>query len=135
MVYKKHIALEKANLSLIEEGLVLLQFKDKIDFEVNDAIEVDESIISLVEGKPFVILIDSRDIRSNMSHEAREFFATDKKIINIRKAQAIVVNNLPSRLIAKFYMTFHKPANPIKIFSDYLQAEDWIKERKMEWCQ
>ena len=135
MVYKNHIELEKSQLTLIEEGLVLLRFKDKVDFEVNDAIAVDETIINLVVGKPFVILIDARDISSNMSHEAREFFANDKKIIGIRKAQAIVVNNLPSRLIAKFYMTFHKPANPIKIFSDYQQAEIWVRAQKMIWYQ
>ncbi|PJA07078.1 MAG: hypothetical protein COX70_08215 [Flavobacteriales bacterium CG_4_10_14_0_2_um_filter_32_8] len=135
MVYKKYIELEKAHLYLIEEGFTMLQFKDQVDFELEDAIEVDDKTIEFVEGKSFVTLVDARNIRSNMSHEAREFFATDKKIVAIRKAQAIVVNNLPSRLIAKFYMTFHKPTNPIKIFSDYLQAEDWIRERKMELNQ
>jgi len=109
LVYKKYIELEKAHLYLIEEGFTMLQFKDQVDFELEDAIEVDDKTIGFVEGKSFVTLVDARNIRSNMSHEAREFFATDKKIVAIRKAQAIVVNNLPSRLIAKFYMTFHKP--------------------------
>ncbi len=133
MVYKKYIELEKAHLYLIEEGFTLLQFKDQVDFEIEDAIEVDDKTYEFVEGKSFVTLVDARNIRSNMSHEAREFFATDKKIVAIRKAQAIVVNNLHSRLIANFYMTFHKPANPIKIFNDYDKAENWIRERKMEW--
>ena len=135
MVYKKHIEIEKADLYLIDEGLTLLKFKDKVDFELEDAIEVDEILINLVEGKPFVILIDARNIRSSMSHEARDFFANDKNIIDIRKAQAIVVNNLHSRLIAKFYMTFNKPPNPIKIFNDYKKAEVWIKEKKIECCK
>lgn len=133
MVYKKYIELEKAYLFLIEEGFTILRFKDQVDFEIEDAIEVDDKTYEFVEGKSFVTLVDARNIRSNISHEAREFFATDKKIVAIRKAQAIVVNNLHSRLIANFYMTFHKPTNPIKIFSDYDKAENWVRKRKMEW--
>ncbi len=133
MVYKKYIELDKAHLYLLDKGFTLLIFKDKVDFELEDAIEVDDITLDFVDGKPFVTLVDARNISSNMSHEAREYFANDKRIIDIRKAQAIVVNNLHSRLIANFYMTFYKPANPIKIFSDYDKAKKWIWERREKW--
>jgi hypothetical protein len=134
LLYKKYIELEKAHLYLINEGLILLQFKDKVDFELDNAIEVLEHIYDFVEGKPFVLIADARDIRSNMSHEARQKFATDKKISTIRKAQALVVNNLHSRLIANFYLNFHKPTDPLKVFNDYNKALDWIKEKRAELC-
>jgi hypothetical protein len=132
LVYKKYKELKKAHLYLVDEGYILLQFKDKVDFELEDAKEVLEIIFDFVEGKSFVLLADARDIRSNMSHEARKHFANNKKITAIRKGQAIVVNSLHSRLIANFYMNFHKPSNSIKIFNDYNKAENWIMVKRKE---
>ncbi len=133
MVYKKYIELSTSHLYLIEEGFTLLIAKDKVDLELEDAIEIDDISYDFVEGKPFVTLVDVRNIRSNMSHEAREHFATNKKITDIRKAQAIVVNNLHTKLLANFYMKFHKPTNPVKIFSDYDKAEKWVRAIRSEW--
>ena len=132
MNYKKYIELEKAHLYLIEEGYILLRFKDKVEFKLEDAKEVIDLIFDFVEGKPFVILSDARDIRSNMTNEARKHFADDKKIVAIRKAQAIVVNNLHTKIIANFYMKFDKPANDIEIFKDYIKAEKWINKKRVE---
>ena len=107
--------------------------KDKIDLGIEDAKEVDEVSYEMVKGKPFVTLIDVRDVRSNMTHEAREYFATNKKITDIRKAQAIVVNSLHTKILAEFYIKFNKPTNPVKIFRDYNEAEEWLREIRSEW--
>jgi hypothetical protein len=128
LVYEKHIELSKADLYLIDEGYTLLSFKDSVNFELKDAIEVDDITFELVKGCPFVTLVDARNIRSNISHEAREYFAKNEKITKIRKGQSIIVNSLHTKLLANFYMKFHKPENPVKIFNDYDKAEKWIKE-------
>lgn len=133
MVYKKHIELEKVHLYLIEKGFTLLVAKDKVDIELEDAVEIDDISYDLVEGKPFVTLVDVRNTRSSMSHAAREHFATNKKITAIRKAQSIVVNSLHTKILANFYMKFHKPSNPVKIFSDYEKAEIWVRKIRSEW--
>ena len=111
----------------------MLKVKDKIDFDLQDAIEVDDLTYELVNGNPFVTVVDGRNVRSNMSHEARKHFATNKKITEIRKAQAIVVNSLHTKLIANFYMNFHKPSNPVKIFNDFDKAEKWAMEIRSQW--
>jgi hypothetical protein len=133
LVYNKSIELEKCFLHLLEDGYTILRAKDKVEFDLDDAIEVDDITFDFVEGKPFVTLVDARNIRSSMSHEARNHFATNKKITDIRKAQAIVVNNLHTKLIANFYMNFHRPANPIKIFNDYDKADKWVRKIRSEW--
>lgn len=111
----------------------MLKFKNNIDFELEDAIEVDDLTYNLVKGNPFVTLVDARDIRSNISHESRKYFATNKKITIIRKAQSIVVNSLHNKLIANFYMNFHRPINPVKVFTDIQQAEIWVREIRKKW--
>ncbi|MCB0402856.1 MAG: hypothetical protein KDD41_12285 [Flavobacteriales bacterium] len=128
MVYEKHIELQKAHLYLVEEGFTMLKAKDNVDFELEDAVEVDELTYQLVNGNPFVTIVDGRNVRSNMSHEARQYFASNKKITDIRKAQSIVVNNLHTKLLANFYMNFYKPSNPIKIFRDFEEAEKWVRK-------
>lgn len=133
MTYEKHIELEKAHLYLIEEGYTLLRAKNNVDFELEDAMEIDVLTFDLVEGKPFVTLVDGRNVRSNMSHEARQHFATNKKITSIRKAQAIVVNNLHTKLLANFYMNFYKPENPVKVFKDFEEAEKWVRKLRAEY--
>jgi len=121
------------HLYLIEEGFTLLTSKNNVSIELEDAIEIDNISYDLVEGKHFVTLADFRNIRSTINHEAREHFATNKKITDIRKGQAIVVNSLHTKLLANFYMKFHKPENPVKIFSDYDKAEKWIREIRNRW--
>ncbi|MBL4592320.1 MAG: STAS/SEC14 domain-containing protein [Flavobacteriales bacterium] len=129
MSYQKSIELPKAFLHLKDEGFVLLTFKDNVVIEVEDAKEIDKTVIDeLIYNQPFVVLIDARDITSSLTHEARDFFTNDELILKIRKAQAIVVNNLHTKLIANFYMKFHKPINPVKVFSDYDKAENWLKK-------
>ena len=133
MVYKKHIEFKKAHLYLLDEGLTSIVFKDNVNFELEDAIELDNYTYEWVENKPFVVIVDARNIRSNISHKARDHFAKNEKISKIRKGQAIVVNSLHIKLLANFYMNFHKPDDPIKIFTDYNRAYKWILEIRSEW--
>lgn len=132
--YQETIELSKVFLHLLEEGFIVLQFKDKIILELEDAQEIDQIIYhQFVFGKPFVALVDGRDVESSITHEARDFFSKDELVMDIRKAHAIVVNSLPTRLLANFYMKFHKPINPIKVFSDYAIAYQWIKPIRDQW--
>ena len=133
MVYKKYLELKKAQLYLIERGFTSIVFKDNVHFELEDAIELENHTYDWVEGSPFVALVDARNIQSNISHKAREYFAKNKKITQIRKGQAIVVNSLHIKLLANFYMNFHKPSDPIKIFTDYKKAYEWVKAIRDEW--
>lgn len=134
MNYIKTIELTKVFIHLQEKGLVILKFKDNIVLEKEDAKEVDQVIFDkLVKGKPFVVIVDARDVNSSISHEAREFFSKDELVLEIRKAHALVVNNLHTKILANFYIKFHKPINPIKIFSDFDEAYDWVKEINNNW--
>jgi len=128
LVYKKSIELPKANLHLIEESLVLLEFKNNVIIEAEDAKEIDQEIYyNLIDGKNFVVLTDARNIDSSITHEARFFFSEDKLVLAIRKAQALVVNDIHTKLLANFYMNFYKSKDPVKVFNDYHRAFVWLK--------
>ena len=134
MNYQKSIELSKTFLHLLEEGLVIVNPKDDIVLEIEDVQEVDQLIYDqLVLGKPFVVIIDARDINSSVSREARDFLSKNELVLPIRKAQAIIVNSLHTKLLANFYMKFNKPINPIKVFSNFDDAYQWVKPIRDQW--
>lgn len=119
------IELDKGFIELLQGNLVLLKFKENRFFELRDAIEANKAIYSIVKGKPFLSLIDAR-VYGSISAGAREFFAKDTLTKEIKIAEAIVINTIPARLYAKFYIRFSKAAYPIKIFSDIHDAKLWL---------
>jgi len=122
----ERIELEKAFIELLDGNVALLKFKEDVVFELRDAIETNKAIYSMVKGKPFLSLIDAR-IYGSISTDARDFFAKDLLTKDIRIAEAIVINNLPTRLFAKFYIRISRPTNPVKIFSDIEDARLWLE--------
>lgn len=120
------IELEKGFIELLEGNIVLLKFKEDVAFELRDAIEANKTIYSMVKGKSFLSLVDAR-VYGSISGDAREFFGKDALTKEIKIAEAIVIDNLSSRLLAKFYIRSSRSANPVKIFSDINTAELWLK--------
>ena len=85
-------------------------------------------ILDLCQGKEFPFIIDFLDISARIDDDARRFFANDGPHIHLRKAQAIVVNNIQNKLLVNFYIKHHKPKNPSKVFDNLEDALDWIKQ-------
>ena len=61
-----------------------------------------------------------------MDHESRKYFAEHKKYNKLNIAQAIVVNNMPIRLLASAYYKLYTHENPVKVFSDIESAKTWL---------
>ena len=122
----KKIELEKSFIEILNGNIVQLKFKNDVAFDLRDAIETNKAIYSLIKGKPFLSLVDAR-VYGSISADARDFFAKDFLTKDIRIAEAIVINNLPTRLFAKFYIKVSRPANVVKIFSDIEDAKLWLR--------
>lgn len=45
---------------------------------------------------------------------------------------AAVSQSLPYRMIVNFYLNFYKPAKPVRFFSNYEKAVDWLLEEEKE---
>jgi hypothetical protein len=61
-----------------------------------------------------------------MDHGARKYIAEHKAYNDLNIAQAIVVNNMPIRLLASAYYKFYPHINPVKIFSNITEARRWL---------
>lgn len=71
------------------------------------------------------VLIDMSAAES-ISAEAREF-AAGKDIGNVYDALAIVAGSPATKLVANFFIRFHKPPRPTRIFNKTEDAVNWLK--------
>ena len=115
-----------ATMSFDKKNLITTKFKNGVDLDLKEIeLLVDWSLES-VNNNFFYLLVDARDILSSMDHESRKYFAEHKKYNELNIAQAIVVNNMPTRLLAMAYYKLYKHKNPIKIFKDIDTAKEWL---------
>lgn len=122
----KVIELDKAIVEKLDNNIIQLTFKDGVEFELADAFQVDKAFESLSESKPYLSLVDASNVFGSISKEARDHFAKPNEINSRRIAEALVANNIALQLIARFYINFHKPNNPVKVFTDINKAKEWL---------
>jgi|GEM_PF-2693190 len=115
-----------ATITFDKQHLFVVKFKDNVDVNIAEAKELVKVSLEMVGETPFYLLVDARDIYSSMDHEARKYISEHKEYNRLNIAQAIVVNNMPIRLIASAYYKFYPHANPVKIFSKMDEAKKWL---------
>jgi hypothetical protein len=107
------------------DGLAYLVFDDDAEIELQDAKDIVNNIaIRHPDGK-YPLLIDVCRIRS-ISNDARNYFVT-AAAQKYRIAEALVVETTASRLFAGFFIRFHKPDNPARLFDSQIEAIAWLK--------
>jgi hypothetical protein len=126
MNFIKEINLEKSVISLFDNRIVKIRFKDGVDFVLEDAIIANQTMYDLAEGNPFLSLVDTINVRGQISKDAMEHFAKDTLTKGVRFAEAIVVDSLHNRILANFYLKFTKSHNPVKVFNKMDKAIEWL---------
>lgn len=128
----RKIEIDCANIFLIENDITVIRYKNDYHVELKDVKEVEKTFIELNGDKPIYCLMDSSNRFNNYTVEAQQYLSHKASIVKRRQLQcsAVIINNLPHRLLAQFFSKFYKPSFPMKIFSNENEAIDWIKEIK-----
>jgi hypothetical protein len=92
-------------------------------------IQVDKLVADIVQGQKFVLLLNFKDRFGTMSQEAQIYFAEKVSTADQIIANAIIINNLPMRMLVNFYLRFKRPIYPSKSFSTLEEAKTWLNER------
>ena len=127
---KESRELDCATITKMDDGILHIQFIEGFDLHLDDAVEVRNASIELVNGGKYLTLIDARNIGGSLGKRAGEYFAKDKTLAAHRMAQAIVVNTLALKLLTRFYLRLNKPSRDAKIFSETTEALDWLETKK-----
>ncbi|OFY92897.1 MAG: hypothetical protein A3K10_15940 [Bacteroidetes bacterium RIFCSPLOWO2_12_FULL_31_6] len=128
MNFIKEIDLEKSVITLYDNRIVKIKFKDGVDFQLDDAIIANQTMFDIVDGNHFLSLVDTLNVRGQISNDAMKHFAKDPLTKGVRIAEAIVVDSLHNRILANFYLKFVKSHNPVKVFNNMDKAIVWLLE-------
>jgi hypothetical protein len=113
-------------LTIHENGIGQMHFKDGIILDVPEQMEHLNALIQITNGKktPFIVTAGKH---VNITPQARNnaiVIEDDSPVC----ATAVVVQNLAYRLIADFYMKINKPKTPYKVFTDQKAAFEWCRQ-------
>jgi len=126
------IEIKCAKIDLIAKDVIYIKYGMDCDVEIEDVKELDIKIRSYLNGLEVYSITDFSNQFILFTKEAQQFMAKEAGFIKQLLGSSIVINNLPTRLLARFFMSFHKPNYPVKIFATVDDAKDWIVELKLQ---
>jgi hypothetical protein len=119
----------KAETWADEEDFDWLVFAEDADISGEDMKAIVEMATqTFVPGKPFLVVADLRRI-GNLSDEARKFGASTAAS-QFYAALAIIASSPATNLVANFFIRFHKPPAPTRVFSSEEAALKWLRKFK-----
>lgn len=116
---------EKFSVSLLEPQIVENIVREGVEVEVVDIQRMKEENLRLTNGKPYVVLVVSEPY-STITQDALQLIAS-RQFQQLTKAKALLVTNLPHRIIGNFYMKLKRPAIKTKLFNDRDKAMVWLR--------
>lgn len=126
----KTLHIEKFEIRLHESGVLENIVKKGEVIDVEDIKLLIRSNLAITNNHHYSALIDSEELAS-FTKEAMEYSA--KKDISPKiLARAILVNNLPKRIVGNFYIKITRPAVITKLFNDRAKAFIWLENRMEE---
>lgn len=120
-----------AEVSIIDEETLLIDIEAEKDFELKDYEQLVEAAKSLGNGKKWFNIVNV-GIHTIPDHFARQA-STSEFGSRYKKADAFVIHSASQRLVANFYLNFHKPHVPTRFFNSIDQAKCWLETKKLEF--
>lgn len=111
-------------ISLRSDGIIHVHIKDNVVYGLEEQHENLYACIDLVNGVKHPFMYTQGEYVT-ITKESRE---NSEKISKISPMYpiAIIVQNLAYKLVAEFFLKFHKPKIPMKIFSNEEKAIEWL---------
>lgn len=121
----KTIHCDISTVSQIEDDILLIEILADKDFEMKDFNQLMEAAKAIGGGKKFynLVVIGAYTIPN---HEARVASTSEEGSI-YKLGDAFVIHSHTQKLVANFYMNFHKPYAPTKFFNDVESARIWLE--------
>ena len=131
LAVENKIETKDAVITIIAPGFIRVKFRDGAVIDKDSAIEIAIATRKLCGNQSYYTIVDTQNITAQVDHHAREYIATNIELSQIRKAQAILIGNMSSHILARFYIQYHKPKVPAKIFHDETKAIQWLKSLEL----
>jgi hypothetical protein len=127
MVITKSIKTRISTVFLREDGILQIDINSDCEFATLDFNELVEAAKTIGNGKKFLNLIMVGK-NTLADHESRVASCSQEGSI-YKLADAFVIDSLPQKIIANFYMRVNKPYVPTKFFNNEEDAVKWLMEQ------
>jgi len=121
----KELDFEDVNIQRKSNDIVYVTFKDDCNLDIPLQMRLLDYYRDITDGKLMHFMFFAAE-NVSLTKEARDnaIKIEDQSMLG---ATAVVVNTLPYKLIANFYLKFNKPKRPYKVFSKEEDAIKWLK--------
>lgn len=124
----QEIQLKSALIRLIDEDIIEVHTTPEHETLIEDVEEINVTVKKMLGDNNHYIVVfvghGSTSSKSTREYAAKESFR--KNVI----AEAIIIDNLATRILANMYMKFARPKQKIKVVGSRSEAMDWINELK-----
>jgi|ERR1051326_5846473 hypothetical protein len=117
-------------ISLMEDGIVQADFKKIKEMTVEHVDQLYGAVAKLGEGKK-ICMLSTFQAYIPMNDEVMEY-SMRKEFQDRISASASVLRSTALRVAVNFFLTFHKPKQPRKIFDSKEKALLWLRKIKHE---
>lgn len=115
----------KFEITILTPQIFKVKPYEGIELNEEDVREMRKVYLKFSENKPFAILLDAF-FDFTPTEEARKLLAS-KEYTAMRIAAAFVTNSLANKLFGNFFIRFNKPATPTRMFTDEVEAFNWLQ--------
>lgn len=129
MINPRKISTRVADVSLEDDGIILVTVKKSADVDEYDVMDLNLIITHLSKNKPALKLVDSRNIWSISATAKRKAMMefSDKNTL----ARAVVVSNVLKSGVLTFIKKFESKKFPQQYFTDINEARAWLLSLKL----
>lgn len=108
----------------IRKGILVGTYKTNQQINLAAAKEIVSARKAFTGRRTLPALIVSQGLVS-IDPDARRYLSSEEATAGL-KASAIVVKSVFSSFLGNFFLQVHKTAMPVKIFTDFEKAEQWL---------
>jgi len=123
----RKIITDEVIVGLRDDGIVHVFYKEHTELDIKLQLEILEFYFQICGDEKYPFIFEA-DEYVTITKEARDnaIVLEEKSPVSM---SAIIVKNLAHKLIADFYLKFNKPKRPFKVFKDFQEGINWLKEQ------
>ncbi len=124
----REITIPSALIQQRDDDIIRFEIHEEKVISVQDIKDMTEIVGIWGQGKKFYNLIVMPDME-NIPFDVRQYTAGEERS-RFSLADAFVIPSIAMQVIGNFYLRFHKPFLPTKLFSSERTAIEWLDLQK-----
>ena len=114
-----------AEISYLKDQILRIEFPTNVFVELEDTIQIHEACEMLTKGQKYLKLVIANG--TLISSKATRSYRATLKENDGRIAEALVYKSYGNKIVFNFYIAFHNPEVPTKLFPTEEKAIEWLK--------